>query len=113
MGVVADKLKELREKEAKIREMGGSKAVAQQLERGKMTARDRLNYFYDPGTFRELDMFMKHRGTLFGIDQVDVPADGVITGFGNVNGREVFAFAQDFTARAGSLGEMHAKRSAR
>ncbi len=110
MGVVAEKLKELREKEAKIREMGGPKAVAQQLERGKMTARDRLNYFFDPGTFRELDMFMKHRGTLFGIDQVDVPADGVITGFGNVNGREVFAFAQDFTARAGSLGEMHAKK---
>ncbi|MGO9017972.1 MAG: acyl-CoA carboxylase subunit beta [Syntrophobacteraceae bacterium] len=110
MGVVADKLKELREREAKIREMGGPKAVAQQLERGKMTARDRLNYFFDPGTFRELDMFMKHRGTLFGIDQVDVPADGVITGFGNVNGREVFAFAQDFTARAGSLGEMHAKK---
>ncbi|MGA2026584.1 MAG: acyl-CoA carboxylase subunit beta [Syntrophobacteraceae bacterium] len=110
MGIVADKLKELRVKEAKIREMGGSKAVAQQLERGKMTARDRLNYFFDPGSFRELDMFMKHRGTLFGIDQVDIPADGVITGFGNVNGREVFAFAQDFTARAGSLGEMHAKK---
>lgn len=110
MGIVADKLKELREKEAKIREMGGSKAVAQQLERGKMTARDRLNYFFDPGSFRELDMFVKHRGTLFGIDKIDVPADGVITGFGNVNGREVFAFAQDFTARAGSLGEMHAKK---
>ncbi len=110
MGVVADKLQELREREAKIREMGGSEAVAQQVERGKMTARDRLNYFYDPGTFRELDMFMKHRGTLFGIDKVDVPADGVVTGFGNVNGREVFAFAQDFTARAGSLGEMHAKK---
>lgn len=110
MGVVADKLKELREREAKIREMGGPKAVAQQLERGKMTARDRINYFFDPGTFRELDMFMKHRGTLFGIDKVDVPADGVISGFGNVNGRQVFAFAQDFTARAGSLGEMHAKK---
>ncbi|MEN6441483.1 MAG: acyl-CoA carboxylase subunit beta [Syntrophobacter sp.] len=110
MGIVADKLKELREREAKIREMGGAKAVAQQLERGKMTARDRINYFFDPGTFRELDMFMKHRGTLFGIDKVDVPADGVISGFGNVNGRQVFAFAQDFTARAGSLGEMHAKK---
>src|SRR5512135_1913521 len=110
MGVVADKLKELREREAKIREMGGPKAVAQQLERGKMTARDRINYFFDPGTFRELDMFMKHRGTLFGIDKVDIPADGVITGYGLVNGRQVFAFAQDFTARAGSLGEMHAKK---
>ena len=96
MGVVADKLKELREKEAKIREMGGPKAVAQQLERGKMTARDRLNYFFDPGTFRELDMFMKHRGTLFGIDKVDIPADGVITGFGNVNGRAGFRVCSGF-----------------
>jgi methylmalonyl-CoA decarboxylase subunit alpha len=110
MGIVADKLKELRDREARIMEMGGSKAVAQQLERGKMTARDRMNYFFDPGSFRELDMFVTHRGTLFGIDKVDIPAEGVITGFGNVNGREVFAFAQDFTARAGSLGEMHAKK---
>ncbi len=110
MGVVADKLKELRAKEARIREMGGPKAVAQQQERGKMTARERLDYFFDPGSFREIDMFVSHRGTLFGIDKVDIPADGVVTGFGDVNGRQVFAFAQDFTARAGSLGEMHAKK---
>lgn len=110
MGIVADKIKELREREAKIKEMGGAKAVAAQLERGKMTARARLDLFFDPGTFREIDMFVKHRGTLFGIDKVEIPADGVVTGFGKVNGREVFAFAQDFTARAGSLGEMHAKK---
>ncbi len=110
MGVVADKLKELRDREAKVLGMGGAKAVAQQLERGKMTARDRLNYFFDPGSFRELDMFMKHRGSLFGIDKIEIPADGVVTGFGNVNGRQVFAFAQDFTSRAGSLGEMHSKK---
>ena len=110
MGVVADKLKELRAKEARIREMGGPKAVAQQQERGKMTARERLDYFFDPGSFREIDMFVSHRGTLFGIDKVDIPADGVVTGFGDVNGRQVFAFAQDFTARAGQLGEMHAKK---
>ncbi|HYA41376.1 MAG TPA: carboxyl transferase domain-containing protein, partial [Syntrophobacteraceae bacterium] len=110
MGVVADKLKELREREAKTLEMGGPEAVAQQLGRGKMTARERLNYFFDPGSFREIDMFVKHRGTLFGIDKMDIPAEGVITGFGDVNGRQVFAYAQDFTARAGSLGEMHAKK---
>ncbi|MEN6484050.1 MAG: carboxyl transferase domain-containing protein [Syntrophobacteraceae bacterium] len=110
MGRVADKLKELRDLEAKIKEMGGAKAVSQQRERGKMTARERMDYFFDPGTFREIDMFMKHRGTFFGIDKVEIPADGVITGFGLVNGRQVFAFAQDFTARAGSLGEMHAKK---
>ncbi|MEJ5299474.1 MAG: carboxyl transferase domain-containing protein [Thermodesulforhabdaceae bacterium] len=110
MATVAEKIKELREREAKIKEMGGSKAVAQQHERGKLTARERLEYFFDPGTFRELDIFVKHRGTLFGLDKMDIPADGVITGYGKVNGREVFAFSQDFTARAGTLGEMHAKK---
>ena len=110
MGVVADKLRDLREREAKIREMGGAKAVEKIHSQGKMTARERLNYFFDPGTFRELDMFVKHRGTLFGIDKIDIPADGVITGYGLVNGRQVFSFAQDFTSRAGSLGEMHSKK---
>lgn len=110
MRVVEEKLKDLRERKAKILEMGGASAVAQQHERGKMTARERLNYFFDPGSFREIDMFVKHRGTLFGLDKVDIPAEGVVTGFGDVNGRQVFAYAQDFTSRAGSLGEMHAKK---
>lgn len=110
MGRVADKIKELREREAKLKEMGGAKAVAQQHERGKLTARERLDLFFDPGSFREFDIFMKHRGTLFGLDKVDIPADGVITGFGLVNGRQVFAYSQDFTARAGTLGEMHSKK---
>jgi acetyl-CoA carboxylase carboxyltransferase component len=110
MGRVADKIKELQEREAKLKEMGGAKAVAQQHERGKMTARERLNHFFDPGSFREMDIFMRHRGTLFGLDKVDIPADGVITGYGLVNGRQVFAYSQDFTARAGTLGEMHSKK---
>jgi len=110
MGRVADKIKELQEREAKVKEMGGAKAVAQQHERGKMTARERLEHFFDPGSFRELDIFVKHRGILFGLDKIDIPADGVITGYGTVNGRQVFAFSQDFTARAGTLGEMHAKK---
>ncbi len=110
MGRTAEKLQELRDREAKVKEMGGPKAIAKVHDQGKLTARERLDYFFDPGTFRELDMFVKHRGTLFGIDKVEIPADGVITGYGLVNGRQVFAFAQDFTARAGSLGEMHAKK---
>jgi acetyl-CoA carboxylase carboxyltransferase component len=110
MGRVADKIKDFREREAKIKEMGGAKAVAQQHDRGKLTARERLDHFFDPGSFRELDIFVKHRGTLFGIEKLDIPADGVITGYGNVNGRQVFAFSQDFTARAGTLGEMHSKK---
>jgi acetyl-CoA carboxylase carboxyltransferase component len=110
MGIVEDKIRELREKDAEIKEMGGAKAVAKQKERGKLTARERVEHFFDPGTFREFDAFVKHRGTWFGMEKLDIPADGVITGYGNVNGRQVFAFFQDFTARAGTLGEMHAKK---
>jgi acetyl-CoA carboxylase carboxyltransferase component len=110
MGKVEDALKELKEKEKKILQMGGEKAIAKHQSKGKLTARDRLDYFFDPGTFREVDMFVTHRCTNFGMEKVEIPADGVITGHGYVNGRPVFAFAQDFTARAGSLGEMHAKK---
>jgi acetyl-CoA carboxylase carboxyltransferase component len=110
MGVVADKIAAFKKKEEKIREMGGAKAVAAQHERGKLSARERLSHFFDAGTFRELDIFVKHRGSLFGLDKLDIPADGVITGYGKVNGREVFAYSQDFTARAGTLGEMHSKK---
>ena len=90
--------------------MGGAKAVEKQHAGGKLTARERLDLFFDPGTFRETDMFVTHRSVNFGMEKVEIPADGVITGFGMVNGRPVFAYSQDFTARAGSLGEMHAKK---
>jgi acetyl-CoA carboxylase carboxyltransferase component len=110
MGIVADKIKELKEKEAKLCEMGGEAAVSKQHDRGKLTARERIDLLFDPGTFRETDIFMKHRGTLFGLDKLEIPADGVITGYGKVNGRSVCAFSQDFTARAGTLGEMHSKK---
>ena len=110
MGIVDDKIRELMEKEAKLLEMGGETAVQKQHERGKLTARERIDLLFDPGTFRETDVFVEHRGTRFGIDKMDIPADGVITGFGKVNGRPVCAFSQDFTARAGTLGEMHAKK---
>ncbi|MCK5783884.1 MAG: methylmalonyl-CoA carboxyltransferase, partial [Desulfobacterales bacterium] len=110
MGIIADKIKDLKEKEKKIQEMGGEKAVGKQHEKGKKTARERLNLLFDPGTFREVDMFVKHRCVNFGMEKVNIPSDGVISGHGLVNGRPVFAFSQDFTARAGSLGEMHAKK---
>ena len=109
-GAVTEKLKELQERNAKAKEMGGAAAVAAQHQRGKLTARERLELLFDPGSFRETDRFMRHRGTMFGIDKVEIAADGVITGFGKVNGRPVAAFAQDFTSRAGSLGEMHSKK---
>ncbi len=110
MGIAEDKIKEFKELENKIQQMGGEKAVAKQHEQGKLTARERLDIFFDSGTFRELDMFVRHRCVNFGMEKVEVPSDGVVTGHGLVNGRPVFAFAQDFTARAGSLGEMHAKK---
>jgi len=110
MGVVEDKIKDLKEREEKILQMGGEDAVAKQKEKGKLTARERLKLLFDPGTFRELDMFVKHRCSNFGMESVEIPSDGVITGHGMVDGRPVFAFSQDFTARAGSLGEMHSKK---
>jgi len=110
MGIVEDKIKDLKEKEKKILQMGGEKAVARHKEKGKLTARERMDLLFDPGTFREIDMFVTHRCVNFGMQEVDIPSDGVVTGHGLVEGRQVFAFAQDFTARAGSLGEMHAKK---
>ncbi|QTA79382.1 Propionyl-CoA carboxylase, carboxyltransferase subunit [Desulfonema limicola] len=110
MGIVADKIKDLKDREKKILQMGGEKAVAKHKDQGKLTARERLDLFFDPGTFREIDMFVTHRCVNFGMEKVDVPSDGVVTGHGLVNGRPVFAFSQDFTSRAGSLGEMHAKK---
>jgi methylmalonyl-CoA decarboxylase subunit alpha len=110
MGTVKDKIKELKVREDKLRQMGGEKAVASHKKKGKLTARERLNTLFDPGTFREIDMFVSHRCKNFGMEEVDIPSDGVVTGHGLVDGRPLFAFAQDFTSRAGSLGEMHAKK---
>jgi acetyl-CoA carboxylase carboxyltransferase component len=110
MKTVAEKLQDLREREERIKGMGGFQAVAKQHQAGKLTARERLDLFFDPGTFRETDIFVQHRCVNFGMEKVEIPADGVVTGFGRVNGRPVFAFAQDFTSRAGSLGEMHSKK---
>jgi acetyl-CoA carboxylase carboxyltransferase component len=110
MGLTSDRLNELEQKEKQIMEMGGEKALAKRREKGKLNARERLDVLFDKGTFRELDMFVTHRCTNFGMENVQIPADGVVTGHGKVDGRIVFAYAQDFTARAGSLGEMQAKK---
>ena len=110
MGVTSDRIQELKQKEQQIMGMGGEKALEKRRENGKLNARERLDIFFDKGTFRELDMFVTHRCTNFGMENVEIPADGVVTGHGRVDGRIVFAYAQDFTARAGSLGEMQAKK---
>jgi acetyl-CoA carboxylase carboxyltransferase component len=110
MGSVADKIKDLKERQKKILQMGGKEAVAKHKKKGKLTARERLNHLFDAGTFREIDMFVQHRCVNFDMDKVDIPSDGVITGHGLVAGRPVFAYSQDFTSRAGSLGEMHSRK---
>ncbi len=110
MKTTLEKIDDLARREERLHAMGGEVALAKQHEGGKLSARERLLLFFDPGTFRETDLFVKHRCTDFGMPEQDIPADGVVTGYGQVDGRPVFAFAQDFTARAGTLGEMHAKK---
>ena len=110
MGVIADSIKELQEKKSNLGGMGGEKAVQKQHQRGKLTARERLTLLFDAGSFRELDLFVTHRCVNFEMPTTEIPSDGVIIGYGLVEGRTVFAFSQDFTSRAGTLGEMHAKK---
>ncbi len=110
MGATADKLKAFEEKRDSLLTMGGEKMIEKQHSLGKLTARERINLFFDDGTFQETQLFVKTRSTLFGLGEKDIKADGVITGFGKVNGRTVFASFQDFTSAGGSLGEMHAKK---
>ena len=104
------KIKDFEQKNQSLKLMGGTKQIAKQHELKKLTARERLDLFFDQGTFQEVQLFVQHRSTLFGLDKKEIPSDGVITGFGKVNGRVVFTAAQDFTASGGSLGEMHAKK---
>jgi len=104
------KIKDFEAKKKALMKMGGEEMISKQHEMGKLTARERLDRFFDKGTFQEVQLFVKHRSALFGLDKKEIHADGVITGFGKVNGRIVFASSQDFTSSGGSLGEMHAKK---
>ncbi len=110
IATIHDRISELREKEEREKALGGPKQVQKQHEAGKLTARERLELLFDPGSFHELDMFVRHRCNYFDMPQTFVPGEGVITGYGMVNGRQVCAFSQDFTSMAGTLGEMHAKK---
>ncbi len=102
---------ELLKERSRIAEEGGGKArVEKQKASGKMTARERVDFFLDEGSFEEFDKFVVHRSTDFGMDAQKYPGDGVITGHGLVDGREVFIFAQDFTVFGGSLSETHAEK---
>jgi len=107
---MTNKLDELRKRREKVLSGGGAKRIEKQHASGKLTARERINLLFDEGTFVELDAFVKHRCTNFGMEKVDAPGEGVVTGYGMVDGRLVYAFAQDFTVVGGSLGEMHAAK---
>src|ERR671935_1531268 len=102
---------ELLERRRAEAEMGGGEArLRAQHEKGKLSARERLDVLLDEGTFVELDRFVTHRSTDFGLDQQIVPGDGVVTGSGRIDGRLVYVFSQDFTVFGGSLSEAHAEK---
>jgi len=107
---VSEKIEFLKNKREEVKQMGGEARIAKQHAKGKLSARERIDLLFDEGTFRELDMLVKHRATSFGLEKEEIPSDGVIVGHGKIYGRTVFAFSQDFTARGGSLGEMHAAK---
>ncbi|GHO54013.1 acyl-CoA carboxylase subunit beta [Ktedonobacter robiniae] len=105
-----EKLADLAEAKAASKLGGGPKRIEVQHKKGKLTARERIDLLLDPGTFNELDMFVTHRASDFGLDEQKIPGDGVVTGYGHVDGRLVYVFSQDFTVFGGSLSEAHAEK---
>jgi propionyl-CoA carboxylase beta chain len=103
-------LRQLEEMREAARGGGGERRVQAQHAKGKLTARERFELLFDAGSFEEWDMFVEHRSTDFGMAEQKVPGDGVVTGYGTVNGRLVFAFSQDFTVFGGALSEAHAEK---
>src|SRR5262249_38494965 len=104
---ILDKLDERRES---ARGGGGARRIETQHQRGKMTGRERIELLMDKNSFEEFDMFVEHRSSDFGMDKSKIAGDGVVTGWGTVNGRSVFVFAKDFTVFGGSLSETHAQK---
>jgi acetyl-CoA carboxylase carboxyltransferase component len=107
---IEELIEKLEQKQQKVLAGGGEKRIQRQHETGKLTARERIDKLFDPGTFVELDMLIEHRCTNFNMSTTETPCDGVVIGYGYVNGRLTYAFSQDFTVIGGSLGEMHAKK---
>jgi len=105
-----DKLAKLSQLEKKSRAGGGEKRIQQQHDKGKLTARERLDLLLDKGSFEELDPFVSHRATEFGLAEKQYPGDAVVTGFGKIDGRTVFVYAQDFTVLGGTISEVSAQK---
>ncbi|HVE93226.1 MAG TPA: carboxyl transferase domain-containing protein, partial [Actinomycetota bacterium] len=107
---MAERIEELRARKAKALEGQGAEAVQRQHDRGRLTARERIDLLLDPGTFRETDLLARHRAHGFGLEKRRADGDGVVTGWGCVDGRQVFVFSQDFTFIGGTLGEVFAEK---
>lgn len=107
------KLSLLEQKQAEALLGGGQKRIDSQHKKGKLTARERLHFLLDEGSFEEIGMFVTHRSTEFGLDREIYLGDGVVTGYGTVNGRLIYVFSQDFTVFGGSLSETHAEKICR
>nr|NIP13862.1 methylmalonyl-CoA carboxyltransferase [Pseudomonadales bacterium]NIX07151.1 methylmalonyl-CoA carboxyltransferase [Pseudomonadales bacterium] len=105
-----DIIEELQARRAAADLGGGEHRIEAQHRKGKLTARERLSLLLDEGSFEEWDKFVEHRCTDFGMEEQKIPGDGVVTGYGTVNGRLVFVFSQDFTVFGGSLSEAHAEK---
>ena len=105
-----DRIEQLRELKARAMQAGGPEAIERQHARGKLSARERLELLLDPGSFVETDVLARHRLGTFGLDKSRPYTDGVITGWGTIDGRKVFVFSQDFTIFGGSLGEVMAEK---
>src|SRR5688572_20878801 len=104
------KLEQLQERSRQAEAGGGPERIEKQHATGKLTARERIEFLLDEGSFEEFDKLVVHRSRDFGLDQQLYPGDGVVTGYGLVDGRKVFVFAQDFTVFGGSLSETHAEK---
>jgi acetyl-CoA carboxylase carboxyltransferase component len=105
-----EKMKDLAKRRETVEQGGGAQRIERQHKAGKLTARERIAAFFDPGSFVEIDAFVTHRAKEFGMDKVQAPGEGVVTGYGLVDGRAVCVASQDFTVIGGSLGEMHAAK---
>ena len=110
MASVQEKIAQMNAMKEHIRQGGGAARVEKQHAQGNYTARERLEKLFDENSFVELGMFVKHRCSNFGMDKKDMPGDGIVTGYGTVDGRLIYAYAQDFTVSGGSLGEKHAHK---
>src|SRR5205085_5362074 len=107
---VEERIEELRKRKRAALQPGGKDGAKKQHDRGKLTARERLDLLMDPGSFVETDPFVVHRSHDFGMDRNRPPGDGVITGYGTIDGRKVFVASQDFTVFGGSMGEVMAQK---